>query len=204
MKSARFMCSIAIAGILFLCGYSAKADTLAEVTTLTVPNAAAFFGQSFATPSGGPWSQITFNFYSDVPATTPSAVGTGFILSLEYLGTPADLSSSAAGFMAESTGISGGRFVFDPLLVLQPDTRYYFYGNAEFAAGTVTGGWDGFTETQTWVSWSYLSTENFESGFEVASANFNVSGTPIPETSTIALLGIGLIGLISYGWRRRK
>lgn len=204
MKSSRYMCFIAFAGILLLCSYSARADTIAEVTTLTELNTEAFFGQSFATPGGGPWSQITFNFFSDVPAATPNAVGTGFIFSSEYLGAPADLSSSSAGFMAESTGISGGKFIFDPLFALQPNTMYYFYGNAMFAAGTVSGGRDGSTEYQTWAYWSYAPTDNFESGFEGASANFNAAGTPIPEASTIALLSAGLIGLIGYRRRGRK
>jgi hypothetical protein len=32
----------------------------------------------------------------------------------------------------------------------------------------------------------------------------NVSLTPVPEPSTFALIGLTTLGLVSYGWRRRK
>jgi len=91
---------------------------------------AAFLGQSFTTPSpGGPWDDITFNVFSNVPATTPEAVGTAFFLDQLYSGTPSDLSSSTPGFLAASTGITGGMYVFPTALVLDPGVQYFVYEN---------------------------------------------------------------------------
>jgi hypothetical protein len=56
--------------------------------------------------SGGPWDDVTFNFYSNVPPTIPAAIVTAFLLDEEYLGTPSNLSSSIPGFLAESTEIA--------------------------------------------------------------------------------------------------
>jgi len=63
-----------------------------------VGNSTNYFGESFTTPGGGPWTDIGFNFYSNIPATTPVAVGTAFMLSEEYSGLPSGLSSSTPGF----------------------------------------------------------------------------------------------------------
>jgi len=90
-----------------------------------------YCGQSFTTPSGGPWHNITFNFYSTpaggaTPASTPAAAGTAFLLTQEYLGTPAALSSSTPGYLAQSISISGGVYVFPSSLALSPGTKYWF------------------------------------------------------------------------------
>jgi hypothetical protein len=98
-------------------------------------SAPIFSGQSFTTPSSSrPWDDITFNYFSDVPAATPLAGGTAFILSQLYSGTPADLSSSTPGFLAASTGITGGVYDFPASLVLQPHTQYFVYQNGALLA----------------------------------------------------------------------
>src|ERR1017187_1218375 len=98
--------------------------------TAGLGSATEFFGESFTTPSGGPWGSITFNFYSDVPAATPAAAGNAFLLTQEYLGTPSALTSSTPGFLAASVSISGGVYIFNPSVVINPATQYWVYENA--------------------------------------------------------------------------
>src|SRR5262245_59696837 len=77
-------------------------------------------GQSFTTPAGGPWNHITFNFFT--PTGTATAGGTLYIFTSPYTGTPEDLSSSTT-YLAKSTGVSNGAYMFDPTTVtLQPNT----------------------------------------------------------------------------------
>jgi hypothetical protein len=98
-----------------------------------------YSGQSFTTVTVTPESNIAFNFFSDLPATTPYALGTGFLLSMEYLGTPADLSSATPGFLGQATA-SGGFYTFDPSLTLLPATQYFFYENALIPGSSIIGG----------------------------------------------------------------
>jgi hypothetical protein len=155
----------------------------------------AFLGQSFTTPSGGPWDDITFNFFSNFPATTPTAAGTAFLLSQQYLGTPSNLSSSTPGFLGESTGITGGMYVFPTTLELQPGIQYFVFENGALPAhtggNTIPGGQEYFTP--------FASLDFAAQG---TSANFSVSGTvaAVPEPSTLVLLVPGLLGI---GFLRR-
>lgn len=91
-SSLRFAPVLVIAALMAVCPTLMRADTIAENTGgQNVNNNIAFYqGQSFTTVTVTPESNIAFNFFSDVPATTPYALGTGFLLSMQYLGTPAN------------------------------------------------------------------------------------------------------------------
>ena len=75
-------------------------------------------GQSVTTPAGGPWNNITFNFFSDF-AGTPAAAGTLFLLSQEDsifnagATAPQNLSSSTADTSLNHKA-SPAEFTFSP------------------------------------------------------------------------------------------
>ncbi|MEO5721096.1 MAG: hypothetical protein ABIR71_06465 [Chthoniobacterales bacterium] len=71
---------------------TARADTVASFTGGPGSAAVAIYpGQSFTSVASDPLSNITFNFFSNAnPATTPFALGTGFLLSTQFAGSPRD------------------------------------------------------------------------------------------------------------------
>ena len=110
------------------------------------------FGQSFTTAAGGPFDDITFNFYTTTHVIappisyyysvdpnypeTPFAIGTGYLFSQPYLGLNSDLGPSAPGFLG-STVASGNLYTFAPSLTLTGNTLYHFYENTYTPTNTL-------------------------------------------------------------------
>jgi hypothetical protein len=158
---------------------------------------AGFFtnGESFTTPGGGPWNSISFNFYSNSPATTPVAQGTAFLLSMAYAGTPAALSNATPGFIASSTGNAGGIYTFNTAVTLQSNTQYWIFANVAFG---ITGSTTAGTSAQT----LYDSNGGPFVSNPGQVANFTLSG--VPEPSTWALTGAALCVLAFFPRRTRR
>lgn len=177
---------------------SAQAITLTESLGGNQPG--TFFpGHSLTTIAGGPFNNIAFNFFE--VNGFPTAAGTLFILNVEYTGTPAALSGATPGLVAQSTGITGGIYNFNPGVTLQGSTQYFVYANQAFL---LTGG--GFnTYPDGGLYSSSQSGVNFAS-VPTSDANFRLTGTAItaaPEPGTLALVAIGLMGTAGMVIRHR-
>jgi hypothetical protein len=182
-------CTIALVVATFGLVPAARADIITEnLGGIKTSGNGFYFGQSLVTPAGGPWHNLTFNFFSNVPATTPTAAGTAFLLSQEYLSTPASLSSSTPGFLAASTGIVAGQYTFASGATVLPNTTYWLYENTAF--DDISGGND--VSGTVRVYYSRGIDVNFQSNL---SANFRLSGdvvtSPVPAPPAVVLVGLG-------------
>jgi len=181
----------------------ASADILVQNTSGSAGIATAYFGESFTTPTGGPFTNIAFNFYSDIPATAPVAGGTAFLLSQEYLGSPSALGVGTSGFLAASTSIVNNQYVFGASLVLQGGTKYYLYENAIITTSGgagIAGGNTYFATTAT----SNFAALRVPGSTALQASNFLLSGNAVPEPSSLALCGVaGVVGLVVGRARRR-
>lgn len=187
-----------------LCALSLLTSTPARAVTLVEYNVGVLTdtfipGQSFIIPAAGSYNNITFNFFSDVPATTPVAAGTLFLLTQEYLGDPNALSAATPGFVGSSTGISGGVYQFNSAVTLQGATNYFAYATASM---TLTGANPG--SYADGIVYSAAATNAPFAGDPVTDANFRVSGTVLavtgPEPASLALLTLPVFAFVA----RRK
>jgi len=149
---------------------------------------AFFWGQSFTTPTGGPWTDITFNFY-DLTGTAYAA-GTGYIFAAAYSGTPANLATGGA--LAVSAPANGSVYSFSPSYSLNAGTQYFFYEDAAMrllGGGTANvGGTSVFTQFGTGA---FASAGGLNANFRVAG---NVAAVPEPASWAILVIGFAAIG----------
>jgi len=196
----KLMGGIAVASLLIASAPEASADIVASFTSGTdLSTEAGFVGQSFTTTNLVPETNITFNFYSNVPPSTPEAVGTGFLLSQEYLGTPTALSSSTPGFLAQAAA-SGGEYSFGSAATLLPSTQYFLYENVLIPSGTTSGGSFSYSGGQSY----YTPSSSSDFGGGGASANFLVQGSAVPEPSSVVLGVIAACLGLLYLLKRRS
>ena len=157
------------------------------------------------------WDDIEFNWYTWSGGTVPTnsnlvplASGNVFILTQLYTGTPTALSSSTAGFVAESTGIvadgSGEAYTFAANVTLLADTTYYFYSSAAEANPVVQFPYAGIDQRYR----SFGSPLGPYLGPNGSTNLFDLTGIPVPEpaTWTMFLIGFGTIGFVMLRTRR--
>jgi hypothetical protein len=176
------------------------ADVVLEQLIQSGGSGTAALGQSLTTPIGGPWNNLTFNWFDTggAPNTgvpTPIANGTLFLLNQQYLGTPGALSAATPGYISQSQSIAGGMYLFSSSLIVQPNTTYFFYtnqtvpnnsGDGDVIAGSAYGD---IGSGGTYVSFNGID------------ARFRLQGSVIPEPSGILL---AVSGLAAGLWGRRR
>lgn len=154
-----------------------------------------FVAQSFTTDSRA-WSDISFSWLTANDASELAA-GNLFLLDQEYLGAPRDISSLAPGFVAESSILLDGSYVFLPDVVLAPNTQYWacMGSDASFAGG-------GYNNASNYSGGAFYQTSPFGSSaanYGIRSnvdAAFRVSGVVVPEPSTTLFLVLGALGVL--------
>lgn len=108
--------------------------TLVEVSRQLTMTSRNYVGQSVTIPGAAAVGNIRFNWYTyKTPADqaarneTPTAFGRLYVLSQEYLGVPAGLSSSTPGYVGRSASLAEGQYFFEPSVTLAAGARYWFY-----------------------------------------------------------------------------
>jgi hypothetical protein len=180
-----------------------RADIITSFTAGTANASSNFIGQEVTTPSGGPWNNLTFNYFSNVPATTPSASGHVFLLTQTYTGTPHGLNTLTPGFVAESTGIVANKYVFDSGVTIQPNHSYYFYNDsnpAESGSNSVESGFPLFFAGS--ADGNYGPLAGPEANFSLAGTPVSTSAVPAPPAVVLVGMGAGCVALRRYVGRR--
>lgn len=125
--------SIVLISVSFGCAKTETAPTPVLETVVTVTSGGVgtfnFAGQSVAAPTSSYYTGLRFSWYTFQRA--PTAFGSLYLLTQEYLGLPGNLSPATPGFVAQSERTEAGEYVFDPHVTLIGGTRYWFYTDTQ-------------------------------------------------------------------------
>lgn len=143
-----------------------------------------FWGQSVMTGSGGPWSNIQFNFYQ---GSSKLAWGNLYVLTSQYNGNPNGL-SSASNVLGVATA-SAGLWSFSSSVILSANTMYWFYSESALA-DSLTGNND---VQGSGYSYTFNGSTNF--AFSDNDINYTLAATlsEVPAPSSLALLALSLL-----------
>lgn len=197
-KLRRVVLLVPIVATVVLCALSsANAATLSEHTGLSTFDAGGYYGLGFTVSGTGSFTDISLSLLTN-PSLTDYAVGTGYLFSTPYAGTPSGLASSS---YIGSAVASGGAYDFGSSLTLTSGDTYYFYEDTlvpfnSFGIDENVAGLYYFVNNSGTLYGGYSDTDDYI-----------VSGTPsvtpaVPEPSNIALLGTGILG--AAGILRRR
>ena len=187
---------LALATLVFVAA-PARAVEIAAVApeNRVLSNSNAFVGQSFTVVGAGSFTNIGFNFFTNVTTPTPYAVGTGFLLSSPFVGSPSALNNLIPGFLGQANA-SGGFYNFGPSLSLVAGTQYYLYENAPIPARSLILNDDGYSGS------FYIATavgNTFQNTGTTLDAAFRVTGDAVSTPdggSTALMLALGMIGML--------
>jgi hypothetical protein len=190
-----------IAPFLMFAATLAHGDTLATVTGGQTPiDISLYIGQSFSVLGSGSYTNIVFNFFT--PAGDSYALGTGYLFSNAYAGTPTGL-SSAVGYLGSAIS-SNNTYSFAPSVTLTAGNTYYFYEDSLVPQGSIAGG----PASSDLYYAAYGPKELFGPGVS-GTSNYLVTGSlltesesPVPEPSSLALLSSGTLAVL-VGLRKR-
>jgi hypothetical protein len=162
-------------------------------------------GLSLVTPPGGPWTNITFNWYRAGTGAS-YAIGNLYLLSQNYTGTPQALSSSTTGYIAHATG-GGTVYTFASGITLQANTTYYFFADLGLSSGASTEVSSGGTDLANVQSYG-AGNGNLDFVTRPFDISYSLNGTSpsVPEpTATGPAVGFTLLlcAAIGAGCRRR-
>jgi hypothetical protein len=181
----------------------AFADIASSITSGNSPSNPGFYwGEAITTIVGGPWDALSFNFYSGSSPSTPLAEGDVFLLSEPYLGTPAALSSSTPGFVAEGAA-SGEEYDFTANVTITGDTEYWIYTDTvlpSLMGGAINPSYDFYYAPSDTVDFSNIS----GSGVDYSLMGTPATVTPVPEPGFLGVLAIDMVGLLCAARRRRS
>jgi formylglycine-generating enzyme len=172
-------------------GYNAANRFRNDLAQYFLPSVDEWYKAAYYAPSGSYFDYPTGSNTAPTAVSSGTAAGTAVYNQLSPAG-PADITLAGGLSPLGTMGQGGNVWEWEET---EHDLTNKSVGSSRDVRG---GGWSSFSfylHSSYRYNGCYPSIEGYDIGFRVAS---------VPEPSTLALLGIGAIGLLGWAWRRRR